>query len=151
LDEAFDPMAILPSLGIGRWILGRRKHGAMHEQQLLCTNVLEKLASKFQPLDYSVTLSNITSDVAVRHCELIFQILIRYIYVPLGGSKYFAFNMWIVFTFVALWHDIKLNLLAWGWLICLFLVPEIVATAVFSQKRVSEQSLVYFYTQKLRH
>jgi len=62
---------------------------------------------------------------------------IRYIYVPLGGSKYFAFNMWIVFTFVALWHDIQLNLLAWGWLICLFLVPEIVATTVFSQKRAS--------------
>ncbi|KAG2185158.1 hypothetical protein INT44_001948 [Umbelopsis vinacea] len=60
---------------------------------------------------------------------------IRYIYIPLGGSKYFAFNMWIVFTFVALWHDIQLNLLAWGWLICLFLVPEIACTTIFSQKR----------------
>ncbi|KAG2174919.1 hypothetical protein INT43_005981 [Umbelopsis isabellina] len=60
---------------------------------------------------------------------------IRYIYVPLGGSKYFAFNMWVVFTFVALWHDIQLNLLAWGWLICLFLLPEIVATTVFSAKK----------------
>jgi D-alanyl-lipoteichoic acid acyltransferase DltB (MBOAT superfamily) len=47
--------------------------------------------------------------------------------------------MWIVFTFVALWHDIQLNLLAWGWLICLFLLPEIVATAVFSAKKVSNQ------------
>jgi D-alanyl-lipoteichoic acid acyltransferase DltB (MBOAT superfamily) len=63
--------------------------------------------------------------------------LIRYVYVPLGGAKYFMFNMWIVFTFVALWHDIELKLLAWGWLICLFLLPEIIASQLFSFKKVS--------------
>lgn len=61
---------------------------------------------------------------------------VRYIYVPLGGSKYMAFSMWVVFTFVAVWHDIELNLLAWGWLICLFLLPEIIGTRVFSFKKV---------------
>lgn len=33
----------------------------------------------------------------------------------------------LVFTFVALWHDLSLKLLTWGWLISFFLVPEIVA------------------------
>lgn len=35
--------------------------------------------------------------------------------------------MLIVFTFVALWHDISLNLLAWGWMASVFVVPEILA------------------------
>ncbi|CEP15811.1 hypothetical protein [Parasitella parasitica] len=60
---------------------------------------------------------------------------IRYIYIPLGGSKYFAFSMWVVFTFVAIWHDIELKLLAWGWLICLFLLPEFVGSRLFTFKK----------------
>jgi D-alanyl-lipoteichoic acid acyltransferase DltB (MBOAT superfamily) len=62
---------------------------------------------------------------------------VRYIYVPLGGSKYLGFSMWVVFTFVAVWHDIELKLLAWGWLICIFLLPEIIASRLFSYKQVS--------------
>jgi hypothetical protein len=50
-------MEVLPALGISRWILGGRKYGAMHEQQLFCANVLEELAQKFQSLDNSVTAS----------------------------------------------------------------------------------------------
>lgn len=60
---------------------------------------------------------------------------------PLGGAQYFAYNMWVVFTFVAVWHDISFTLLAWGWLISLFILPELVAGKVFSAKRVS--SLVF--------
>ncbi|KAI8639354.1 MBOAT, membrane-bound O-acyltransferase family-domain-containing protein [Parasitella parasitica] len=69
---------------------------------------------------------------------------IRYIYIPLGGSKYFAFSMWVVFTFVALWHDIELKLLAWGWLICIFLLPEIIATRLFSEKRFGDKPYYRF-------
>jgi D-alanyl-lipoteichoic acid acyltransferase DltB (MBOAT superfamily) len=47
-----------------------------------------------------------------------------------------AYNVWLVFTFVALWHDIELKLLAWGWLICLFLLPELIATRLFSERKV---------------
>jgi D-alanyl-lipoteichoic acid acyltransferase DltB (MBOAT superfamily) len=61
---------------------------------------------------------------------------IRYIYIPLGGANYLGFSMWVVFTFVALWHDIELRLLAWGWLICLFLLPEIVGSRLFTFKKV---------------
>ncbi|RKP08545.1 MBOAT, membrane-bound O-acyltransferase family-domain-containing protein [Thamnocephalis sphaerospora] len=54
--------------------------------------------------------------------------LIRYVYIPMGGSKYAIYNMWPVFTFVAVWHDVSFKLLAWAWLICLFILPEIILT-----------------------
>ncbi|KAF7732825.1 glycerol transporter [Apophysomyces ossiformis] len=69
---------------------------------------------------------------------------IRYIYVPLGGSKYLMLNMWVVFTFVALWHDIELKLLAWGWLICFFLLPELIASRVFTYKKYGQQPYYRF-------
>ncbi|KAI8990183.1 MBOAT, membrane-bound O-acyltransferase family-domain-containing protein [Pilobolus umbonatus] len=69
---------------------------------------------------------------------------IRYIYIPLGGSKYFIFSMWVVFTFVALWHDIELKLLAWGWLICLFLMPEIIASRIFTFKKFGHKGYYRF-------
>ena len=54
------------------------------------------------------------------------QWLIRYIYIPLGGEAYNMFNIWVVFSFVALWHDLSLELLIWAWFICLFMAPEVV-------------------------
>lgn len=62
--------------------------------------------------------------------------IIRYIYVPLGGTRYAMYNIWVVFTFVAIWHDINLKLLAWGWMISLFILPEIIAGRVFSKQKV---------------
>lgn len=58
--------------------------------------------------------------------------VIRYIYVPLGGSKYRILGSLAVFSFVAIWHDIELRLLLWGWAIVLFLLPEIIATKLIS-------------------
>lgn len=65
--------------------------------------------------------------------------VVRYIYVPLGGggskggSGYATriANSLLVFSFVAIWHDIELKLLMWGWLVVLFLLPEIFATMYF--------------------
>ncbi|CAD8107907.1 unnamed protein product [Paramecium sonneborni] len=62
------------------------------------------------------------------------QWLIRYIYVPLGGTKYKSLNMWVVFSFVALWHDFKLDLLLWAWIICLALIPEIALIKYFDKE-----------------
>lgn len=53
--------------------------------------------------------------------------LVRYLYIPLGGARLAFVNIWIIFTFVALWHDTELRLLAWGWLIALFFLPEMIA------------------------
>lgn len=57
--------------------------------------------------------------------------LIRYLYIPFGGSRRRILNSFLTFTFVAMWHDIELKLLAWGWLIVLFILPELVALQYF--------------------
>jgi D-alanyl-lipoteichoic acid acyltransferase DltB (MBOAT superfamily) len=62
----------------------------------------------------------------------------RYMYVPLGGRKYALFNVWPIFTFVALWHDLSMKLFAWGWLICLFLLPEVLASLASKKLDASE-------------
>ncbi|KAI5467613.1 MBOAT, membrane-bound O-acyltransferase family-domain-containing protein [Mariannaea sp. PMI_226] len=77
--------------------------------------------------------------------------LIRYIFVPLGGS---SFRNWraivksittylLIFTFVALWHDIKLRLLIWGWLIVLFMLPEWIAGSLFPRRRWENHPTAY--------
>ncbi|KEY65633.1 hypothetical protein S7711_07882 [Stachybotrys chartarum IBT 7711] len=69
--------------------------------------------------------------------------IIRYIYGPLGGA---SFRSWqsaarsiatylMVFTFVALWHDIQLRLLIWGWLIVFFMIPEFTGAALFPARK----------------
>jgi D-alanyl-lipoteichoic acid acyltransferase DltB (MBOAT superfamily) len=64
--------------------------------------------------------------------------LVRYLYIPLGGSRVGVlrqiFNTMLVFVFVALWHDVKPELLIWGVLIGLLFVPETVARALVNPK-----------------
>jgi D-alanyl-lipoteichoic acid acyltransferase DltB (MBOAT superfamily) len=73
--------------------------------------------------------------------------IIRYIYVPLGGSRASSFrtvvNYAAVFTFVALWHDISLNLLIWGWLIVFFMMPEVLASYIFPRKKWENSLTAY--------
>ncbi|KAK3336534.1 MBOAT, membrane-bound O-acyltransferase family-domain-containing protein [Cercophora scortea] len=77
--------------------------------------------------------------------------LLRYIYIPLGGS---SFDTWkkalrsvvtylVVFTFVALWHDIKMRLLIWGWLIVFFFLPEIAAGYLFPRHKWESRPTAY--------
>ncbi|CEJ85203.1 Putative Glycerol uptake protein [[Torrubiella] hemipterigena] len=77
--------------------------------------------------------------------------IIRYVYIPLGGT---SFKTWrdsvrsiatflTVFTFVALWHDIQLRLLIWGWLIVLFLLPEQIATIMFPKRKWESRPTAY--------
>ena len=68
--------------------------------------------------------------------------LVRYLFVPLGGSSFATplsalrsvATYAAVFTFVALWHDIKLRLLLWGWLIVLFMLPEMTVGALVPRR-----------------
>lgn len=80
--------------------------------------------------------------------------IVRYIYIPLGGSggpgtrgkwgKVRAMlNFLAVFTFVALWHDISLRLLTWGWLITLFVLPEVLAEQLFPARRWQNHKSAY--------
>jgi len=77
--------------------------------------------------------------------------LVRYIFVPLGGAN---FRSWraaarsvatylAVFTFVALWHDIQLRLLIWGWLVVLFLLPEVTAAYLFPRRKWESRPTAY--------
>lgn len=67
----------------------------------------------------------------------------RYIYVPLGGAKHVLVNTLLVFSFVALWHDLTFRLLAWGWLISLFVVPELLAGYLLPAAKVRRASPLY--------
>lgn len=77
--------------------------------------------------------------------------LIRYLYIPLGGSNVrgryklarAGLNYLLTFTFVALWHDISLNLLAWGWLIVFFMMPEVIAGWLFPRRKFEKLPTAY--------
>jgi len=52
--------------------------------------------------------------------------LVRYVYVPLGGSEYKLMNSWVVIGFVGAWHDkISARLVGWSVIFAAFLAPEI--------------------------
>lgn len=51
--------------------------------------------------------------------------------------------MLAVFTFVALWHDIQLRLLIWGWLVTLFVLPEVLAGFAFPKRKWQNQPTAY--------
>ncbi|GAA5898733.1 O-acyltransferase [Sporobolomyces salmoneus] len=65
--------------------------------------------------------------------------IIRYLYVPIGGSKRPVIATLVVFTFVALWHDLSMKLLAWGWIVSVFVLPEMVATSLVPYKKFGDQ------------
>lgn len=67
------------------------------------------------------------------------QWIVRYMYVPLGGSAASMLNIWPIFGFVALWHDFRIHLLAWGGLICLFLLPEVLLRWLARRYRLEER------------
>ena len=48
-----------------------------------------------------------------------------------------------VFTFFAIWHDIQLRLLMWGWLVTLFILPEIVAGMLFPARKWKDRPNTY--------
>lgn len=52
-------------------------------------------------------------------------------------------NFLLVFTFVAIWHDINLKLLIWGWLITLFVLPEVLAGLLFPKRKWQSHKETY--------
>jgi protein-cysteine N-palmitoyltransferase HHAT len=77
--------------------------------------------------------------------------IVRYLYVPLGGSVgsgllgkiRSVLNYLAVFMFVAMWHDIDLKLVMWGWLISLFVLPEVLARTAFPAKNWKDSPETY--------
>ncbi|KAL6494442.1 hypothetical protein OROGR_031242 [Orobanche gracilis] len=58
--------------------------------------------------------------------------LVRYVYIPFGGSQKKMLNIWVIFTFVAVWHDLEWKLLSWAWLTCIFFIPELLLKSAAS-------------------
>jgi D-alanyl-lipoteichoic acid acyltransferase DltB (MBOAT superfamily) len=78
---------------------------------------------------------------------------LRYMYIPLGGSAgpgvlgkaRSVLNYLFVFSFIAIWHDIQLRLLMWGWLVTIFVLPEFVAGILFPAKKWKDRPTAYRY------
>jgi len=70
--------------------------------------------------------------------------LLRYVYVPLGGSHGSvvtrALAIGAVFVFVGFWHDRTLQLLAWAWLSIVFMVVEVLLRFAVSGMRAGTMS-----------
>ena len=49
----------------------------------------------------------------------------RYMYIPLGGRSSRILNIWLIFLFVAIWHDIEMKLIVWGLLNAVFYIIEV--------------------------
>lgn len=65
------------------------------------------------------------------------QWIVRYMYIPLGGRHTSKWNLFPIFSFVALWHDVNWQLFAWGWLIPLFILPEVAGGFVARRLQLS--------------
>lgn len=50
--------------------------------------------------------------------------IIKYMYKPLGGRSYRFLNVWFVFLFVAIWHDMEWKLVLWALMNGSFLILE---------------------------
>ncbi|KNA04140.1 hypothetical protein SOVF_202380, partial [Spinacia oleracea] len=74
--------------------------------------------------------------------------LVRYLYIPLGGAQTKLLNVWVIFTFVAIWHDLEWKLLSWAWLTCIFYIPEILLKSVARAFQV-ESTFWKFFLQEL--
>ena len=76
--------------------------------------------------------------------------IVRYLFIPLGGGfgrsisiPRASINMLVVFSFVAIWHDIQLRLLMWGWMITGIFLPEVLATIAFPQRKWKDRPDAY--------
>lgn len=58
-------------------------------------------------------------------------------YKPMGGRKHRLLNVWVVFLFVAIWHDIEMKLLVWGALNSVFFVIEVRSHKVHSANLIT--------------
>ncbi|KAJ9469390.1 hypothetical protein DIPPA_70161 [Diplonema papillatum] len=63
--------------------------------------------------------------------------LVRYMYIPMGGSSRQFVNVFPIFLFVAAWHDLELKLVKWAVLMAIFIVPETIVTQYFQSEQTA--------------
>jgi D-alanyl-lipoteichoic acid acyltransferase DltB (MBOAT superfamily) len=70
---------------------------------------------------------------------------VRYLYIPLGGKKTQKLTMWLIFTFIGLWHDLWWSWVAWALLNCVFFSAEIFVMTTFHKIPGIERKWYYRY------
>lgn len=74
--------------------------------------------------------------------------LVKYMYIPLGGNKVSLLrklaNVFIVFLFVAIWHDLEWHLMLWGLFFAAVFIPEMLVIS-FYKKHLSEMAFFKRY------
>ncbi|KAJ8557278.1 hypothetical protein K7X08_002903 [Anisodus acutangulus] len=73
--------------------------------------------------------------------------LVRYMYIPLGGTQMKLLNVWVIFTFVAVWHDLEWKLLSWAWLTCIFFIPEMIIKSTTNVLKVESSFGKFLYRE----
>ncbi len=78
--------------------------------------------------------------------------IVKYIYVPMGGSKRKFISMWFIFIFIALWHEFSTLWMAWAFMNCVVFMIEMVGTHVIAAlppiryiKRISDNKYRPYY------
>lgn len=67
------------------------------------------------------------------------RFLVRYLYKPLGGRQTQLFSVWLIFVFVALWHDFEWKLFVWGGANAFFYAIEVSVKRAVQQSRVLDR------------
>ncbi|KAH9589028.1 Membrane bound O-acyl transferase [Trypanosoma melophagium] len=63
--------------------------------------------------------------------------IVRYMYIPMGGNKKKHLNIFPIFFFIAIWHDIDLHLLKWAACILFIFVLELLIGYVWNSPTFS--------------
>eukprot|EP00761_Pharyngomonas_kirbyi_P008956 gb/GECH01008970.1/.p1 GENE.gb/GECH01008970.1/~~gb/GECH01008970.1/.p1 ORF type:complete len:581 (+),score=50.26 gb/GECH01008970.1/:1-1743(+) len=71
--------------------------------------------------------------------------IVRYLYRPLGGSRTQIYSIWLIFTFIGLWHDLWWRWVAWAWLNCIFFSMEILIMKSFFYSKIGQRVYVKPY------
>jgi D-alanyl-lipoteichoic acid acyltransferase DltB (MBOAT superfamily) len=69
------------------------------------------------------------------------QWLIYYLYIPLGGRHYQFLNTWVIFSFVAIWHDLEWKLVCWGFMNAFFFILERLIATYFRPLFISNKKI----------
>ncbi|KEG09525.1 glycerol uptake protein [Trypanosoma grayi] len=63
--------------------------------------------------------------------------IVRYMYIPMGGSRKKQFSIFPIFFFIAIWHDVAFYLLKWAMCVVTIFVLELIVSAAWNSPRFS--------------
>ncbi len=70
--------------------------------------------------------------------------ILRYLYVPLGGRNSGIWSYFVVFGFVAAWHDFTIRMLIWSCFIPLIMLPELLSIKYLKPRLKAKFSSTFY-------